>query len=110
MPHFDYCSKLFCYFPKATLQKIYNACNYIISKFLNLNVTVDSNNFNVLLENYGLNNFQHRLFFRMATFIHNIVNIDQAPKLLKDQIKMNLLVHKGGYNLRNKFHHSTLHE
>jgi len=39
----------------------------------------------------------------MATFIHNIVNIDQAPKLLKDQIKMNLIVHKGGYNLRNKF-------
>jgi len=63
----------------------------------------NSNNFNVLLENYGLNNFQHRLFIRMATFIHNIVNIDQAPKLLKDQIKMNLIVHKGGYNLRNKF-------
>jgi hypothetical protein len=39
----------------------------------------------------------------MATFIHNILNIDQAPKLLKDQIKMNLIVHKGGYNLRNKF-------
>ncbi len=39
----------------------------------------------------------------MATFIHNIVNIDQTPKLLKDQIKMNLIVHKGGYNLRNKF-------
>ena len=36
-------------------------------------------------------------------FIHNIVNIDQAPKLLKDQIKMNLIVDKGGYNLRNKF-------
>jgi hypothetical protein len=51
----------------------------------------------------GFNNFQHRLFIRMATFIHNIVNIDQAPKLLKDQIKMNLLVHKSGYNLRNKF-------
>jgi hypothetical protein len=39
----------------------------------------------------------------MATFIHKIVNIDQVPKLLKDQIKMNLMVHKGGYNLRNKF-------
>jgi hypothetical protein len=52
-----------------------------------LNATVDSSNFNVLLENYGLNNFQHRLFIRMAFFIHNIVNccIDQAPKLLKDQ-------------------------
>jgi len=40
---------------------------------------------------------------RMATFILNIVNIDQAPKLLKYQIKMNFSVHKGGYNLINKF-------
>ncbi len=39
---------------------------------------------NTLLENYGLNNFQHRFFIRMATFLHNIVNIEQAPKLLKD--------------------------
>ena len=39
----------------------------------------------------------------MATFIHNVVNIDQAPKLLKDQIKMNVNIHKGGYNLRNRF-------
>ena len=68
MPHFDYCSTFFCYFPKATLQKIYNTYNYIISKLLNLNASVDSNNFNVLLENYGLNIFQHRLFIRMATF------------------------------------------
>ena len=90
MPHFDYCSTLNCCFPKVTLQKIYNTYNCIISKLLNLNATVDSNNFNVLLENYILNNFQHRLFIRMATFIHNIVNIDQAPKLLKDQIKMNV--------------------
>jgi hypothetical protein len=27
MPHFDYCSTIFCYFPKATLQKIYNTYN-----------------------------------------------------------------------------------
>jgi hypothetical protein len=27
----------------------------------------------------------------------------QAPKLLKDQIKINVNVNKGGYNLRNKF-------
>jgi hypothetical protein len=90
-------------FPKATLQKIYNSYNYIISKLLNLNATVDANNFNILLENYGLNNFQHRLFIRMATFIHNIVNIEQSPKLLKDQIRMNVNIKKGGYNLRNKF-------
>ena len=24
MPHFDYCSTIFCYFPKTTLQKICN--------------------------------------------------------------------------------------
>ena len=46
----------------------------IIFKFLN--------NFNVLLENYGLNNFQHRLFIRMATFIHNIVNIITLQSLI----------------------------
>jgi len=39
----------------------------------------------------------------MATFLHKIVNIEQAPKLLKDQIRMNVNIDKGGYNLRNKF-------
>ena len=73
----------------------------IHTKFLNLNA-INAKNFNVLLENYGLNNFQHRLFIRMEHFIHKIVNIEQAPKLLKDQIKMNVKMHKGGYNLRNK--------
>ncbi len=42
MPHFDYCSTITCYFPEVTLQKIYNTCNYIISKLLNLNATVDA--------------------------------------------------------------------
>jgi hypothetical protein len=72
-------------------------------RLLNLNATVDANNFNKLLENYGLNNFQHRLFIRMTTFLHNIVNIEQAPKLLKDQIRMNVNINKGGHNLSNKF-------
>jgi hypothetical protein len=98
MPHFDYCSTIYCYFSKA---KIYNSYNYIISKFLNLKATVDANNFNKLLENYGLSNFQHRLFIRMDTFLHNIVNIEQAPKLLKNQIRMNDNI--GGHNQRNKF-------
>jgi len=39
----------------------------------------------------------------MATFLHNIFNIEQAPKLIKDQIRMNVNKDKGGYNLRNKF-------
>jgi len=99
----DYCSTIYYYFPKATLQKIYNSYNYKISKLLNLNATVDANNFNTLLENYALNNFQHRLLIRMATFLHKIVNIEQAPKLLTDQIRMNVNINKGGYNLKNKF-------
>ena len=70
---------------------------------LNLKATTDANNFNNLLEKYGLNNFQHRLLIRLATFVHNIVNIDQAPKLLKEQIVMNVNINKGGHNLRNKF-------
>ena len=82
---------------------IYNSYNYVISKLLNLNATVDANNFKTLLENYGLNNFKHRFFIRMANFLHNIVNIEQAPKLLKDQIRMNVNIDKGGYNLRKKF-------
>ena len=36
-------------------------------------------------------------------YLHNTVNIEQAPKLLKDQIRMNDNIDKGGYNLRNKF-------
>ena len=71
---------------------------------LNLNATtVDANNFKTLIENYGFNNFfQHRFFIRMANFLHNIVNIEQAPKFLKDQIRMYVNIDKGGYNLRNK--------
>ena len=38
----------------------------------------------------------------MATFVHNIINIDQAPKLLKEQLTLNANINKGGYNLRNK--------
>jgi hypothetical protein len=36
----------------------------------------------------------------MATFLHSI---EQSPKLLKDKIRMNSNIKKGGYNLRNKF-------
>ena len=101
MPHFDYCSTIFCYFPKSTLQKIYNTYNYTIFKILK--GTSDASNFNILLEKYGLNNFQHRILIKMANFVHKTVNIEQAPKLLKEQIVMNVNLNKGGHNLRNKF-------
>ena len=50
-----------------------------------------------------LKSTEHRLLVRIATFVHNIVNIEQAPKLLKEQLVMNVKINKGGHNLRNKF-------
>ena len=85
MPHFDYCSTLFCYLPKSTLKKSKTPTTTLYLDFsFKLKSKNDANNFNNLLENYGLLNFQHRLVFRMANFVHNnVINIDQAPKLLK---------------------------
>ena len=39
----------------------------------------------------------------MAIFVYNIINVEQAPKLLKEQLILNVNIKKGGYNLRNKF-------
>ena len=39
----------------------------------------------------------------MATFVYDIINVEQAPKLLKEQLILNVNIKKGGYNLRNKF-------
>ena len=60
----------------------------------------DPNEFNIMLDNFGLNNFQHRLFLRAATLAHNIVNKENAPQLIKEQIVPNKEVQKN-YNLRN---------
>jgi len=68
-------------------------------KLLNLKAKSDANDFNIILEKYGLNNFQHRLLIRMATFVFNIVNVEQAPRLLKEQLILNVNINKGGYNL-----------
>jgi hypothetical protein len=72
MPHFDYCSTLFSYFPKATIQKIYITYNFTIYQLLNLKATSDANDFNSIL-----NNLQHRLLIRMTTFVYNIVNVER---------------------------------
>ena len=41
---------------------------------------------------------QKKTILRYFSLLQSIV-----PKLLKDQIKMNVNIHKGSYNLRNKF-------
>jgi hypothetical protein len=50
-----------------------------------------------------LKSTEHRLLIRMATFVHNIVNIEQASKFLKEKLVMNVKINKGGHNLKIKF-------
>jgi len=69
--------KIILTFKCVSMFKKFNYNNYIISKLLNLNASVDSNNCNVLLENYGLQcNLKHRLFIRMATFKYNVIIVN----------------------------------
>ena len=58
------------------------------------------NFFNNHLESFSLHNFQHRLFLRATTLIHNIVNKTNAPRLLKEQIVYKKDAKKQ-YNLRS---------
>jgi hypothetical protein len=103
-PHFDFCSTIYLYFPKATLQKIFNCYNYCLGKLLGIKANQEMcqnlNFFNNHLESFGLHNFQHRLFDRATTLVHNIVNKTNAPRLLKEQIVYKKDVNKY-YSLRN---------
>ena len=59
------------------------------------------NEFNNLLEKYGLNKFQHRFILRASTLAHNIVNKANSPKTLKEKLVFNKDIDKG-YTLRNE--------
>ena len=50
---------------------------------------INYNFLNLLLPHFD---YCSTVIIRMAHFIHNIVNIEQEPKLLKDQIKMSTYV------------------
>jgi hypothetical protein len=73
LPFFDYCSTIYIYFPKKTIQKISNSyflCLYKLFNFKeNIILSADFNKFNIFLEKYNLKCFQHRLIFRLAIFI-----------------------------------------
>ena len=104
-PYFDFCSTILLYFPKTTIQKIFNSYNYCLTKLLgikaNSSMINNPNEFNNLLEKYGLNNFQHRFILRASTLAHNIVNKANSPKTLKEKLVFNKDIDKG-YTLRNE--------
>lgn len=106
MPYFDYCSTLSCYFPKTTIIKLTKCFDFSIFRLFKLKPeTNDRNDFNNKLEKYGLNNLQHRIIIRLSSFIHKIVNNDEAPQLLKNELTTNE-THNKGYALRNNKHFS----
>ena len=104
LPFFDYCSSLFIYFPKRSIQKIANSffiCLYKLFNFcFNVVNSSDFNNVNNKLESYGLNCFQHRVIQHLAIFSFKIINFESSPITLRKLFISNLDLNKG-YNLRN---------
>ena len=90
-PHFDYCSSLYIYFPKVSIQKLFSCYNYCLYKLLRINTSEsDQNIFNSNLENkFNLNSFIHRNIIKNTTFIHKIINNNHSPSDLKSKLKSN---------------------
>ena len=50
-PHFDYCSSLYMYFPKTTIQRIFSCYNYCLFKLLRINtVAVEPSSSSIFIE------------------------------------------------------------
>ena len=104
LPYFDYCSTLFIYFPKETIQKISNIYNFCLFKLFKFNFKIlsidDINLFNIYLEKWNLFTFQHRILSRFLNFSFKVINYNDFPFCLKSQLKFNYELNKG-YELRN---------
>jgi hypothetical protein len=108
LPYFDYCATLCIYYSKSILQKLANSYNNCIFKLINvksihdsvINSSDDFNKWNTLLEQYGLNGFQHRLIIRLATYIQKIFCYSNSPSNLANCLTVNNDLNKS-YNLRN---------
>jgi len=108
LPYFDYCATLCIYYSKSILQKLANLYNNCIFKLINvksihdsvINSSDDFNKWNTLLEQYGLNGFQHRLIIRLATYIQKIFCYSNSPSNLANCLTVNNDLNKS-YNLRN---------
>jgi len=71
------------------IQNQANSYNNYIFKLINvksvhdsiINSSEDFNKWNILLEQYGLNGFQHRLIIRLATYIQKTFCYSNSPNL-----------------------------
>jgi hypothetical protein len=108
LPHFDYGMSLFIYFPKRALQKLANTYNYTLYRLLNVSYPIrnieDYNGFHIMLKQFNLECFQHRIIGRISSFIHKIFNLKQSPSNLKSLFIRNYSVKETSIELRNKKH------
>ena len=95
VPYFDYCLSLIIYFPKSTLQKLNNCFNNCIYKLFKLkmeNAADDEsydenfNDYNLLLQKYGLFTLNHRIVDKVLSFAYKIKNNPQSPSHLNNQL------------------------
>jgi hypothetical protein len=107
LPFFDYCSTIYIYFPKSTIQKLSNSYFLCLYKLFNFKETItvsdDYNKFNIFLEKYNLKCFQHRMIFRLAIFIYKVIKNSNSALNIKNNLIYNKDMNKN-YNLRNLNH------
>jgi hypothetical protein len=104
LTHYDYCSTIYIYFPKSTIQKISNCYYQALWSLLNIKSNIilsnDFNLFNNKLENLGLMTFQHRLITRLVWFSYKLFNNPIKIENLFNVFEFNRDRNKG-YLLRN---------
>jgi hypothetical protein len=87
LPYFDYCSTLSIYYSKTAIQRMCNCFNLCLFKLFGIKNEATTNeqlnDHNNKLEKFGLHTFEHRLMSKMATFIHKVINNNNAPVELK---------------------------
>jgi hypothetical protein len=104
MPVFDYCSTLFIYLTKSTIQKLVNCYYLSLALLLNFKIPIEPEfNFitvNNQLEKLGLQSLQHRVISRLVTFTHKLFYYDSVPLNLKNKLIFNNQLNKQ-HDLRN---------
>jgi hypothetical protein len=108
LPYFDYCSTLCIYFSKEIIQKLANSYNNCIFKLVDtkkicnftINTSNDFNLWNNQLSYYNINSFQHRILFRLNTYIYKILHYKNSPRNLSKLFIFNSALNKK-YSLRN---------
>ena len=111
MPLFDYCSTLFIYFPKSSIQKLKNCYDFCLLKLFKFKIELYNvfsekfespsavNKYYTKLQSYGISTLEHRFIIRASSFVHKIFNSYSAPSLLSEKLQLNK-DHKS-YRLRN---------